>query len=193
MNRKYLVVTVAAATLSAALFGVVTWQAPVPRLLWNASASAPIGLYAIERTAAPDIGDLVAVHPPAALGRFLNERRYLPFGIPLLKRVAALPGARVCRSGAFVTVDGHGMARARARDRQGRPLPVWHGCRIVGANELFLVNAAPDSLDGRYFGPMLTAGLIGVAHPLLTRGAPGAPLRWRPAARSHPFFDNEQE
>src|SRR3546814_15532006 len=63
-----------------------------------------------------------------------------------------------------------------ARDRLGRPLPFWLGCRIVGPDELFLLNAAPDSLDGRYFGPLPAAGLLGVAHPVMTRPASGAPL-----------------
>ncbi|MGQ2936859.1 MAG: S26 family signal peptidase, partial [Sphingopyxis sp.] len=42
-----------------------------------------------------------------------------------------------------------------------------------------LLNPAPDSLDGRYFGPLPDTGVVGVAHPLLVRDAPGAPLRWR--------------
>lgn len=179
MNRRYLRATLAGASLFGGLFAAVAWLAPAPRLLWNARASAPIGLYRIDVEAQPKLGDLVAIDPPAALGTWLAQRHYLPRGTPLLKRVAALPGARICRSGVFVTIDGRGAARALARDRLGRPLPVWIGCRLVARDELFLLNAAPDSLDGRYFGPLPATGLIGTAHPLLTRDAPGAPLRWR--------------
>lgn len=193
MNRSYLAATVATASLFGAAFSAVTWLAPAPRLLWNASASAPIGLYGIERGAAPRVGDLVAIRPPALLGAYLAARNYLPLGVPLLKRVAALPGARVCRSGVFVTVDGQAVARALARDRLGRPLPVWLGCRIVGPHELFLVNAAPDSLDGRYFGPLPARGLLGTARPILTRDAADAPLRWRSLATAHSFFLTGQE
>src|SRR3546814_1910708 len=40
---------------------------------------------------------------------------------------------------------------ARARDRAGRPLPAWFGCRKLRSGELFTMNpAAPDSFDGRY-------------------------------------------
>ena len=71
------------------------------------------------------------------------------------------------------------MAVAKLQDRMGRALPVWRGCHQVGAGEIFLLNPAPDSLDGRYFGVLPAAGLIGTAHPVLTRNAPGEPLRWR--------------
>ena len=45
------------------------------------------------------------------------------------------------------------MGEALSRDGRGRPLPVWQGCHVVGADELFLMNwQSADSLDGRYFG-----------------------------------------
>lgn len=78
-----------------------------------------------------------------------------------------------------MTVDGLQKAVARSRDRFGRALPVWQGCRIVGERELFLLAGAADSMDGRYFGPIPTSGLLGRASPILTRDAPGQPLRWR--------------
>src|SRR3546814_12618270 len=71
------------------------------------------------------------------------------------------------------------VAIAKSHDRMGRPLPSWQGCHRVRTDELFLLNPAPDSLDGRYFGALPAAGLIGTAHPILTRDAPDQPLRWR--------------
>jgi len=193
MNRRILSVTAATASLFGTLFVAVAWAEPAPRLLWNASASAPIGLYRIDTDTAPRVGDLVAIDPPPALAGFLAARGYLPRGLPLLKRVAALPGALVCRSGVFVTVDGVAVARALARDRASRPLPMWAGCRTVRRDEIFLINAPHDSLDGRYFGPLPTAGLLGVARPIFRRAAPGAPLRWCPAAGARPFSLNDKE
>ncbi|MBO9378087.1 conjugal transfer protein [Sphingomonas histidinilytica] len=162
---------------------------PLPKLLlWNASASAPIGLYRVNPIARPMVGDMVAVSPPPALARFMAERHYLPVGVPLLKHVAARPGALICRRDATVTIDGRTAAVARASDSRDRPLPVWRGCRVLRTDELFLLNAAPDSLDGRYFGPIRASGLIGRATPILTRDTPNAPLRWRSGcARSAPF------
>lgn len=188
MNRSYLAATIAVTSLFGTAFVAVAWLAPAPRLLWNASASAPIGLYVVQRDVVLRVGDMVAIRPPASLGVYLAARNYLPLGVPLLKRVAALPGARICRSGVFVTVDGRAVTRALVRDRLGRPLPVWFGCRIVGAHELFLVNAAPDSLDGRYFGPLPARGLLGTAHPIVTRDASDAPLCWRSLTIAHSVF-----
>ena len=184
MNGRAIRATVATATIFSTLFVAVAWLKPAPRLLWNASASAPTGLYRVDAGAPPRLGDLVAIAPPPALGMFLAQRGYLPRGVPLLKRVAGLPGALVCRSGVFVTVNGVAVARALARDRANRPLPVWTGCRIIGSDELFLVNAARDSLDGRYFGPLSATGLLGTAHPILTRSHPAA-LRWGSVEPDH--------
>ena len=193
MTRRALRATAAAATIFSTSFVAVAWLKPAPRLLWNASASAPIGLYRVDVGAPPRLGDLVAIAPPPALGTFLAQRGYLLRGVPLLKRVAGLPGALVCRSGVFVTVNGVAVARALARDRANRPLPVWTGCRIVGRGELFLVNAARDSLDGRYFGPLSSTGLLGTAHPILTRSHPAAALRWRSAEPGHASSPGKKE
>lgn len=164
------------------LFGAVAALAPHPRFVWNASASVPLGLYRIDVGAAPKVGELVLVHLPDDLTRLSAQRGYLPRGVPLLKHVAAADGALICRSGIFVTIDGHFAARARAADRAGRALPRWLGCRRLARGEYFLLGAAPDSFDSRYFGPLQRRDLIGVAHPLLTRAAPGAPLRWHRAS-----------
>lgn len=161
-------------------FTLVAAVLPLPKLLlWNASVSAPIGLYRVNSMARPAVGDMVALAPPPALARFMAERHYLPVGVPLLKHVGARPGALVCRRDRAVTIDGRTVAVARASDSHGLPLPVWRGCRVLRTDELFLLNAAPDSLDSRYFGPIPASGLIGRATPILTRDTPDAPLRWR--------------
>src|SRR3546814_4174572 len=79
-----------------------------------------------------------------------------------MKRVAGLPGHQVCRIGARVTVNGVAMGEALDRDRLGRELPVWQGCRLIADGEIFLMNwSVEDSLDGRYFGPISTRSIIG--------------------------------
>ena len=175
----YVLVTLLVAELFTTLFVGVALLAPRPRLIWNASASAPIGLYRLTATAHPATGDLVAIKLPHALARYMADRNYLASGVPLWKHVAARPGARVCRTGPRVTVDGRLTATALPRDSHGRPLPVWHGCHIVGGDQLFLLNDTPDSMDARYFGPIPAAGLLGRATPVLTRDAPDKPLHWR--------------
>ena len=150
-RRGYLHVTGLVAGLFVGLFTVVALLAPHPRLIWNASASEPIGFYRVTPGEQPGRGDLVVIEPPARLAHFLAERRYLPVGVPLLKHVAAAPGARVCRHGDVVTIDGARKAVARPRDRLGRVLPTWQGCRIVGRSELFLRTSAGNGQAVRLF------------------------------------------
>lgn len=158
---------------------------PSPRLIWNASASAPIGLYSVRPIVRPNAGQLLAISPPPHWARWMAERHYLPLGVPLLKHLAALPRQRVCRTGRAVSVDGVVIAFALSHDRLGRPLPDWQGCHQLRNDEIFAVNAAvPDSFDGRYFGPLPARSVIGAASPIYTQAAPGRPFVWRSLADS---------
>lgn len=173
------------ATCSAVMSLAVAAFAPLPlKLIWNASASTPIGLYAVHPAGRLSVTDLVVVRAPEPLATFLAQSGYLPRGVPLMKRVAALPGQRICRNGHTISVDGTPMAAARDRDRLGRPLPAWQGCRLLAEGEVFLLNRqVPDSLDGRYFGPLPASSVIGRAVPLWTHEDGDAGFRWRTAAR----------
>ncbi len=142
---------------------------PTPRLVWNASASAPIGFY-WRVAGAPSRGDLVLARAPHWARRLAAERHYLPLNVPLLKRVAAIAGDVICASGDAVSIDGHVVAHRLASDRMGRPLPQWEGCKTLGAGEFFLLMAdVPDSFDGRYFGVTERRDIIGRLEPLWTR------------------------
>lgn len=143
---------------------------PPPQLIWNASASVPIGLYRVQPEPEPKVSDIVVVRPPEPLVGFLSDGGYLPRGVPLLKHVAALGGQRVCRVGSAVTIDGVTVGEALSHDRRGRPLPVWQGCTVLAADQVFLFNAdRPDSLDGRYFGPLSRSTIVGRAQPIWNR------------------------
>ncbi len=166
------------------LIGGLSFIHITPRLIWNASASTPVGLYAIAQSPRLEVTDLVAVNAPDPLASFLAERGYLPRGVPLMKRVAALPGQQVCRTGARVTIDGITMGDALTRDRLGRDLPIWQGCRRIAGNEIFLMNwSVEDSLDGRYFGPVSVGSIIGRATPLYTDEDGDGRFEWRAATR----------
>jgi conjugative transfer signal peptidase TraF len=156
--------------LVVAALGVFLGAAPPfhpPLLIWNASASVPIGLYAVEQPTDLHAADLVIVRPPEQLESFLANRGYLPRGVPLVKHVLALSGQSVCRSGFVISINAVAVADAHERDSRGRPLPSWQGCRMVGKDEVFLLNSqSPDSLDGRYFGVLPISSIIGRALPL---------------------------
>jgi len=156
-------------TLGATALLLSTIGGAQPRYIWNASNSVPIGLYRLQSAARLTITELVAVQPPEPLATFLDSNGYLPIGVPMLKRVLALPGQTVCREALAVVVDGIERGQAREREGRGRPLPVWQGCRVIGEGELFVMNwQSADSLDSRYFGPIPTSSVVGQAIPVWT-------------------------
>jgi conjugative transfer signal peptidase TraF len=153
--------TVLAATLVAPL------QARHPFVLYNASGSAPLGFYRVEDRL-PKRGEMVVVRPPAAIEIALANFSVLPPGVPLVKRVAAVGGDRVCRENGVVTVNGEAAAKVLEKDRGGRSLPTWEGCLNLIDGEFFLIQPHPNSFDSRYFGPVLRCDVIGTAVPFWT-------------------------
>ena len=91
-------------------------------LVWNATASAPRGLYFIVSPSGLQAGDLVLVQPDPANAALYAERGYLPLGVPLLKRVGALDGMRLCEDSGDVTIEGRHVANALPNDGRGRPM-----------------------------------------------------------------------
>ncbi|KRQ17152.1 S26 family signal peptidase [Bradyrhizobium manausense] len=155
---------------------------PAPRLIWNATASTPIGLYRLHPIGELHALDLVAVRLPSPIASVLADGGFLPKGVPLLKHVMALPGQTVCRSGDIITVDGVEIGAARDRDHLGRPLPRWSGCTTLQPGQVFLMNpTVPDSLDGRYFGSLPISSIVARAVPLWTDEADDGRFVWRAA------------
>lgn len=181
MTRTELLLAAALATMGIG-YPAIT---PMPiKLMWNASASAPIGFYTIDFAAPFEVTDLVAVDAPEPFATFMAERGYLPKGVPLLKRVLGVPGQIVCRSNLTITVDGIEVGAALERDRIGRALPGWQGCRRIHTGEVFLMNwQVRDSLDGRYFGLTSTDQIIGRAVPLWTDEENNGRFKWRAPTR----------
>lgn len=158
---------------------------PMPiKLIWNASASAPVGFYTIDFDGPFEVTDLVAVDAPEPLSIFLDERGYLPKAVPLLKRILAVSGQTVCRTNLTITVDHVEVGAALERDQAGRDLPVWQGCRRVQPGEVFLMNwEVRDSFDGRYFGLTSIDQIIGRAVPLWTDEDGSGRFEWRASTR----------
>ncbi len=181
MTRLRYAMVTTAAVIGIAIAAVVPTSL---KLVWNASASVPVGFYSIEPAERLEVADLVAVMPPEPLAAFMVERGYVGPDVPLLKRVMALPGQRVCRHSRAVTVDGVPLGEAFDRDSRGRDLPAWQGCRRVANGEVFLMNPeARDSLDGRYFGPLPASAVIGRATPLYTDDDGDGRFVWRAPTR----------
>ena len=163
-----------------ALAGLVAPSAvPMPPVLvWNASASAPVGLYLVRPLPRPVRGVLAVIRLPEANARFAAERGYLPLKAPLIKPVAAVAGQLVCQTKSGVAIDGRLIGRSLKADGSGRPLFAWSGCRVVFADEVFVMNpAVRDSFDGRYFGPLPASAVLGRARPLWIRPSNSQPQR----------------
>lgn len=136
-----------------------------PRIVYNGSESAPIGIYSIDHSR-PNLGDLVMVRPWPELAILLANHDILPPGIPLLKTVAAAADDNVCRVGRAINVNGAFAAKILDSDTKGRPLYGWNNCRKLVPGEFFLLQPHPRSFDSRYFGPVLSSNVIGVARSI---------------------------
>ncbi|MBI5263837.1 MAG: S26 family signal peptidase [Bradyrhizobium sp.] len=156
-------------TCTAAALTLSVIEGASPHYIWNASESVPLGLYRLQPIEHLMVTDLVVVRPPAPLSSFLDSSGYLPTGLPMLKRVLALPGQTICRTGFTISVDNIEIGQAKERDHRDRLLPAWQGCRVLASDEIFVMNwQSADSLDGRYFGPISASAVIGKAVPVWT-------------------------
>ena len=153
---------------AAALIATIV-SPPRPRLVWNASASAPIGLYRVEPGTIARTGEFVIARVSKPFRNLAARRRYIPVNVPLVKRVAAEPGDTVCALGREIFIDGRWITERQIADGRGRPMPWWSGCERLRNGALFLLMDSPDSFDGRYFGPIAPGDVIGRAIPLWTR------------------------
>jgi len=143
---------------------------PATHIVYNASDSVPRGFYIVERVRHVRAGDLVVVRLSRGVSAFAAQRDYLAAGVPVIKHVAAVAPQLVCVRDGQVRVDGESVASTLAADAKGRALVAWQGCRQLVDTELFLLSAHPESFDGRYFGPVEGAQVIGRAHPLWNGG-----------------------
>ncbi|RUW73996.1 S26 family signal peptidase [Mesorhizobium sp. M4B.F.Ca.ET.143.01.1.1] len=100
------------------------------------------------------------------------------------KHVVAVSGQTVCRKGLTISADGTEVGTALKRDRAGRDLPVWQGCRPIPVGAVFLMNSqVRDSFDGRYFGLLPIDHIVGRAVHLWTDEQGDGRFQWRASAR----------
>ena len=133
-------------------------------MVWNASASLPIGLYRVQ--AGPvRRGDVVLVRLSPDIAQLARQRHYLVGAVYVIKVVAAIGGDDVCRLADLVLVRGVLAARALRRDSLGRSMPSWTGCRRLAAGEFLVLAPDTHSFDSRYFGVVSATQVVGRAVP----------------------------
>ena len=117
---------------------VSAWVKPDIRLVYNPTQSAPRGWYVVHPAAQLAVGDYVIAQLPRDIAAFAAKRRYLPRHVPVLKRIAATTGQRVCVRDGTVLIDGAAVATTLAIDGKRRSLSAWSHCRKLELGELFL-------------------------------------------------------
>jgi len=134
---------------------------PVLRL--NTSPSMPRGLYLQRHVETIRYGMRVLIQLPQALETFMVQRGYLAAPMPITKTVEGMPGEEVCVTEAGVHVQDRRLDEPLATvDSQGRALPQWLGCHVLGTKEYFVVNREDaHSFDSRYFGPVTRDQIVG--------------------------------
>lgn len=172
-RRRQLAIAALIGCIAAPLAASMLWKPPV-LLVWNASASAPIGLYRLRADSAVGRGDMVVAWTPEPARALAARRHYLPANVPLVKRVAAVAGDQICSAGSALLINGRPAATRQRSDAAGRPMPWWSGCRRLRNHEYFLLMDHASSFDGRYFGGTRGSDVIGRAELMWAKPAKGS-------------------
>lgn len=172
-DPRWRAVMALACLMATLLLATMAWN-PRPLLVWNVSASAPVGLYAVAPANRARTGDMVIAWTPRPARVLAARRRYLPSNIPLVKRIRAASGDLVCARGSSIRINGRHAVARRGIDGKGRAMPWWTGCRRLANGEYLLLTDSPRSFDGRYFGVTTRRDLVGRAVPLWARPSKGS-------------------
>ncbi len=142
----------------------------------NTTPSEPLGLWRIVPLKSPvGVGQTVFICPPDnETMRDARERGYLRVGScsggygPLIKTVIAVAGQSVEVTD-HVVIDGVNVDRSRIveKDREGRALRDDRS-GTVPPQTVYLHSDFAGSWDSRYFGPIPTSGVLGLAQEVLT-------------------------
>ncbi len=135
---------------------------PKPKLLYNPSASAPIGWYNLADKTPPKVGDQVAAYAPDWARNLADERRYLPYEYPMIKTIWASYGTTICAQNNRISVPNYPVIISLSQDSLGRDMPKLSGCFTLQPDEYFLVS--PDvqaGFDSRYFGAVRRKNILG--------------------------------
>lgn len=130
-----------------------------------------MGLYRVHTDEPIRRGDMVVIWIPEPARSLAARRRYLPANVPLVKRVAAVAGDRICAVGSRISINSRRAATRQRSDAGRRPMPWWKGCRRLGGGEYFLLMESPLSFDGRYFGVTRRSEMLGRAELLWAKPA----------------------
>lgn len=135
----------------------------------NITPSEPVGFYRLV-PGGVERDTLVLLKQPHDLAASVL-RRYVPMNLPLIKRVAAIPGdlVQVESDGVYVNGVRWPASAPLTHDEEGRPLrPYPFGTYRVPVGQVWVMSNNPRGLDSRYFGPLPAASVFSRLAPLAT-------------------------
>ncbi len=170
------------AWLGIGFFAALVFCAHAAGFRINESPSLPVGVWRLSPLR-DEVrrDDIVSFCPPdTGVFREAQQRGYLGSGLcgagyePLLKPVAAISGDRLTRTDEGININGRLIANSKSlgRDGLGRALPSPGANNIIVAKgEVWVISSYnPLSFDSRYFGPVPTSKIEGLARPLFVMG-----------------------
>jgi conjugative transfer signal peptidase TraF len=171
MNRRWILraaVGVIGVAIAMAVCALGDWLPLELGYRLNITPSEPAGIYELVPGGVARGGLVLLKQPHASAASIL--RRYAPANLPLIKRVAALPGdvVRVSPHGVYINGARWPESAPLAHDAEGKTLrPYPFGAYRVAAGELWVMSNHPRGLDSRYFGPVAEASVVSRLKPLI--------------------------
>ena len=143
----------------------------------NTTPSIPLGLYQLTNEPLVKGAYVLLCPPPAPVFEMAKARGYVGAGFcpggygQLMKRLVAAKNDKVTISAEGVAVNGQllPMSKPIKLDGGGRSLPHYDKSWVLGSTEILVMSDSNSgSFDGRYFGSIQRAQIVGVIHPVFT-------------------------
>lgn len=177
MKRRCWILRVVTAAIGCAILtGASVIGYRLPGLLGyclNLTPSEPVGIYHLV-AAGTERDALVWLKQPVGPTAFILHR-YAPAYIPLIKRVAAIPGDVVQIATPGVRINGMLWTDSAPldRDAEGRSLEHYpFGSYRVLTGQLWVMSSNPRGIDSRYFGPVAETSVISRLVPVVIWSSP---------------------
>ena len=168
MNRKFFAIGCFIFILFV-VHGPVHFSTYAPKILiYNATASVPVGWYIKLPMSNLEIGDYVVFDPPAEVKDFVLDRGYMTENELMMKQVGGLAGDHYCviQSTHEFYAKGKYIGQVAKKDGQDRDLPVLDGDFVVPAGKFLPITTHPFSFDGRYFGSVDMSAIQYKVYPI---------------------------
>jgi len=131
-------------------------------LTYSVSHSVPKSVYLVVPSHEFKRGDLVQFIPPEPYKNFLLTKHWLPRSGLMLKYVYGIPGDFVCNKNHVIRVNKKKLGPVYTFYDKKNKLLQTKFCGILTTNQYLLMSTCVErSYDGRYFGPVIKANIVG--------------------------------